>query len=227
MNMQSYVKSNTGLLIIAVSGALFCQPLYGQEVKPADPKSHERNGIPPRTGPTEYQAQAKAGAVTIAADFDGHSVPTPESVYSTEDFLMAEVAFYGAPGSRLAMSFQDFSLRINGSKKLLPAIGDEFVFRSLKDPEWIPPAPPEKSKTGINTGGGGQGDPPPVTPKMPIDVERRMEQKVLKAALPEGERALPAAGIVFFQYGGRIKGIHSIELVYNGSAGKATLPLQP
>ena len=54
-----------------------------------------------------------------------------------------------------------------------------------------------------------------------------MEQKVLQAALPEGERALPASGIIFFQYGGRIKGIRSLELVYTGAAGKATLPLQP
>ncbi len=226
--MQSYVNSKTSLIIIAILSALLCQPMFGQEAKPADPKSREMNGIPPRTAPTEYQAQTKAGAITIAADFDGHSVPTPESVFSTEDFIMCEVAFYGAPGTRLAMTFQDFSLRINGNKKLLPAIGDQFVFRSLKDPEWIPPTPPEKSKTGINAGGGGgQGDPPPVTPKMPIDVERRMEQKVLKAALPEGERALPAAGIVFFQYGGKVKGIRSIELVYTGPAGKATLPLQP
>ena len=221
--MQSYV-------LIAISGALLCQPLFGQEAKPAtDPKSREMNGIPPRTAPTEYQTQTKAGAITIAADFDGHSVPTPESVFSTEDFIMCEVAFYGAPGARLAMSFQDFSLRINGSKKLVPAIGDQFAFKSMKDPEWVPPAQAEKSKTGINTGGGGGGanDPPPVTPKMPIDVERRMEQKVLKAALPEGERALPASGIIFFQYGGRVKGIHSLELVYTGPAGKATLPLQP
>jgi hypothetical protein len=222
MNIQSYV-------LIAISSALLCQPLFGQEAKPAaDPKSREMNGIPARTAATEYQTQTKAGAITIAADFDGHSVPTPESVFSTEDFIMCEVAFYGAPGTRLAMSFQDFSLRINGSKKLVPAIGDQFVFKSLKDPEWVPPAPPEKSKTGINAGGGGgQGDPPPVTPKMPIDVERRMEQKVLKAALPEGERALPASGIIFFQYGGRVKGIRSLELVYAGSAGKATLSLQP
>lgn len=184
-------------------------------------------GIPARTAPTEYQAQARAGAITIAADFTGHSVATPDAVFSTEDFLAAEVAFYGPKDAHLALSFQDFSLRINGKKTAIPATGDQFVFHSLKDPSWEPPAPPEKSKTGINTGGGGANDPPPVAPKMPIGVERAMEQRVLKAALPEGDHPLPVGGLIFFQYGGRVKGIKSLELIYNGAAGKATLSLQP
>ncbi len=96
MNMQSYRYPRTNLFIIAISSALLCQPLVGQEAKSADPRSREMNGIPPRTAATEYQAQTKAGAITIAADFDGHSVPTPESVFSTEDFIMCEVAFYCA-----------------------------------------------------------------------------------------------------------------------------------
>ena len=228
MIMQSYLCFRTTLAALAVGAALLGQSAPGPDVKAADPKSREMNGIPARTAPTEYQGQIKVGAVTLAADFTGHSVPTPESIFTTEDFVMCEVAFYGAPGTKLAMSLQDFSLRINGSKKLVPAIGDQFAFKSMKDPEWIPPTPPEKSKSGgISTGGGGQNDPPPVTPKMPIDVERKMEQKVLKAALPEGERALPAAGLIFFQYGGKVKGIRSLELVYTGAAGKAALPLQP
>jgi hypothetical protein len=44
--------------------------------------------------------------------------------------------------------------------------------------------------------------------------------------LPEGDRALPAAGLIFFQYGGREKSIRSIELIYTGPAGKATVALQ-
>jgi hypothetical protein len=33
--------------------------------------------------------------------------------------------------------------------------------------------------------------------------------------------------VIFFQYRGQAKGIHSVELVYGGSAGTATLALQP
>ena len=54
-----------------------------------------------------------------------------------------------------------------------------------------------------------------------------MEQRVQKAALPEGDRALPVAGLIFFQYRGKTKDIKSIELIYAGPAGKATLKLTP
>jgi hypothetical protein len=104
------------------------------------------------------------------------------------------------------------------------------VLSSLKDPEWEPPVKPEK-KSSLNTGGegggGGQSNDPPPVPKMTFPERRAMEQKVQKATLPEGDRALPVAGLIFFQYGGRTKAIKSLELIYSGPAGKATLTLQP
>jgi hypothetical protein len=103
------------------------------------------------------------------------------------------------------------------------------VLSSLKDPEWVPPEKAEsKSKTGVSSGGqGGQGDPPPTTPKMPFELVRPMQQQVQKAALPEGDRPLPQAGLLFFEYRGNTKKIKSIELIYEGPAGKATLDLEP
>jgi len=50
---------------------------------------------------------------------------------------------------------------------------------------------------------------------------------VQKAAFPEGDRTVPVAGLLFFQYSGKAKSIRSVELIYNGPAGKATLELQP
>ena len=40
-----------------------------------------------------------------------------------------------------------------------------------------------------------------------------------------GERPLPQAGLLFFLYRGKSEGIKSLELIYNGAAGKATLDL--
>jgi hypothetical protein len=54
-----------------------------------------------------------------------------------------------------------------------------------------------------------------------------MAQRTQKAALPLGDRALPQAGLIFFQYRGKAKSIQSVELIYSGSAGKATLKLLP
>ena len=62
---------------------------------------------------------------------------------------------------------------------------------------------------------------------MPMELRRAMEQRVQKATMLEGDRALPQAGLLFFEYRGKTQGIRSLELIYNGSAGNASVALQP
>jgi hypothetical protein len=218
--------------VIVVLAALLCQAAPGQETENKEAQVREAKGIPPRATPGDYQSHAEAGAVTIAAEFMGHSVPTPQATFSTEDYVVVEVGFFGPPEARTKVSYEDFALRINGKKAPSPAQPYALVLSSLKDPEWAPPAPAEqKSKTSVGGGGGGggrgPGEPPPAPVHMPFELQRAMEQRVQKAAVPEGERALPVAGLIFFQYRGKAQGIHSIELMYTGPAGKATVALQP
>jgi hypothetical protein len=61
---------------------------------------------------------------------------------------------------------------------------------------------------------------------VPIELLRGWQQRVRKAALPEGDRALPQAGLIFFQYRGKVENIRSLELLYEGPAGNASLTLQ-
>ena len=190
-----------------------------------------RAQLPPRTTPADYQAQGKAGSVTIAAEFVQHSVPTPEATFTTEDYITVETALFGAAGQKLTLTPGDFSLRVNGKKQALPSQPYGLVFKSLKNPEWEmqqAAVVAQKSKTSVGGGGDQQSDgtkPPP--PKMPIEVQRAMEQKVQKASFPEGDRALPQAGFLYFEYRGNLKGVRALELIYSGPAGKATIPLQP
>jgi hypothetical protein len=107
------------------------------------------------------------------------------------------------------------------------------ILKSLKDPEWVPPdagEPKGKSKGGLTGGGGGDqgggGDPPPAPAKMPLELQRAMALKVQKSVLPEGDRAVPVAGLLFFPYRGKADSIRTMELIYAGPAGKATLTLQ-
>jgi hypothetical protein len=218
----------------AISIAALCLSAQGQTAPAAAPAKaapvNDSKGMPPRVTPAEYQAHAQAGTVTIAAEFTGHSVATPQGTLTNEEYLVVEVGFFGPPEARANLSIGDFSLRIGGKKSLLPGQPYGVVLSSLKDPEWEPPVKVEKKSsmsTGGDSGGQGQGNDPPPVPKMTFPERRAMEQKVQKATLPEGDRALPVAGLIFFQYGGRTKGIKSVELVYNGPAGKATLALQP
>jgi hypothetical protein len=213
-----------GVLIAAIG---IC--LQGQNTPTTDAQI-ESKGMPPRAAPADYQVQAQAGTVTVAAEFTGHSVPTLQGALSTEDYVVIETGFFGSPGARIKLSAGDFALRINGKKTPLPSQPYGLVVGSVKDPEFEPAGPSaSKSKTNLSSSGKGeQGDnTPPAPVPIPIGVQRAMAQRVQKAALPEGDRTLPVAGLIFFQYRGKTQGIHSIELIYAGPTGKVTLALQP
>ena len=185
-------------------------------------------GMPPRATPTDYPSQGRAGSLTIAAEFMGHSVPKPEGPLSTEDYVVIETGFFGPAGQRINLSVDDFSLRVNGKKTPLSSQPFGFVVRTVKDPEWVPPDQPKEkaSKGGLSTGGQDANAPPPIV-HVPIELQRAMAQYIQKSALPQGDRALPTAGLIYFEYRGKLKGIHSLELIYAGAAGKTTLALQP
>ena len=182
-----------------------------------------------RATPGDYQSQVKMGPITLAADFSAHSVTTADAVYSTEDYVVVDAGLFGPAGSHTIMNWKDFSLRINGKKNAIPAESVITVYRNLKDPEWEESVAIQvkesASKTSIGGGGGQQDSTPAAKPKIPIALERKMEQRTDKAALPEGDQPLPAGGLLFFSYRGRTKDIHSIELIYAGPAGKANLGL--
>lgn len=191
----------------------------------------EVQGLPARTSPADYQAHTQAGQVTIAAEFTGHGIPNAQEPLNSADYVAVEIALFGPADARLTIAAADFSLRINGKKAPLPSLPWGMAAKDIKDPDWVSEeaAAGPKSKGGISgSGGGGQeaGAPPPLPPKVPIELLRGWQQRTRKAALAEGDRALPQAGLVFFQYRGKTENIKSLELIYEGAAGKAALTLQ-
>lgn len=211
-----------------VLAATVCFFAYAQSAPPSAVQTGEKKGMPPRAAPTDYQAHVQVGQVTIAAEFLGHSIPRPEGPLATEDYVAIETGVFGPPKARLTLSLSDFSLRLNGKKSPLSSQPFVVVADSLKDPSWEPPDKPDaKSKSGISTGGQGNSNEPPPPVHVPFELRRAMAQYVEKASLPEGDRALPEAGLIFFQYRGKTSHLRSIELTYSGPAGKAKLDLQP
>jgi hypothetical protein len=211
------------LVIFIAAGGLWAQ---GQSTESKEAAANQVKGMPPRATPGDYQAQAKAGDVTVAAEFMGHSVPRLEGPLATEDYVVVETGLFGAPGARINLSIGDFSLRINGKKAQLPSQPYELVAKSVKDPQWSPPKPAgEKSKSSFGTG-GSQDEPPPMPARMPFEMRRALAQHLQRTSLPQGEHALPQAGLLYFAYRGKTENIRSIELVYSSAAGKATLTLQ-
>jgi hypothetical protein len=198
-----------------------------QDTAAKDAAASESKGLPPRATPADYQAHTQAGTLMLAAEFVGHSVPTPEATYSTEDFVVVDTGLFGPPDARAKLSIGDFSLRINGKKIASPSQPYGLSFSSLKDPQWEPPSKPKSEKPTLDAGGGQPDDSFKPTVRMPIELKRTMQQRVQRASMPEGDRTLPLAGLLFFEYRGKPESIRSLELIYNGPAGKATLALQP
>lgn len=204
-------------------GGALC--LWGQTA--ATPGS-DAQAWPPRAASSDYQAQGKAGSLSIGAEFKGHAVPLETGTLKSEEYVVVEVGLYDESG-RVKVATTDFSLRVNGKKEPLPSQPYGLVVKNVKDPEWEPPASSKnKPKTSMGgSGGGGQGDPEPAPPKMPFELVRAMQLRVQKASLPQGERATPVAGFLYFQYRGKAEGIRSLELIYEGSAGQATITMEP
>jgi hypothetical protein len=217
------------VLSASILMAAFCLCGRGQNTETKQVNPTEMKGMPPRASAADYSAQAQAGKVTIGADFTGHSVPKPEGPLTTEDYVVVEIGLFGAPDQRIQLALGDFSLRINGKKSPFPRQPFGLVAGSLKDPQWSPPEEAEakpKSKTGLSA--NGQSDSSmPVVVHVPIELRHAMARYVQGASLHEGDRSLPEAGLIFFQYRGNTSKIHSLELLYSGSAGNATLTLQP
>ena len=212
-----------GLLLAAFSA-------LSQGPSSKEAESAVAQGTGARAAPTDYQAHAQAGTVTIAADYIGHFVPTPEKNLTTDDYVTVEAGIFGPAEARLTLSPGDFSLRINGKKTPLPAQSSTLVAHTVKDPDWVPPGSEddkkEKNQAGIHSG-TKQDEAPLSKPHPPPEMVHAMALQVQRAAMPEGDRALPQAGLLYFEYHGKDKSVHSAELIYNGPAGQATLELQP
>jgi hypothetical protein len=235
--MRFFPVLKTGIL-----AGLLCLCLPGQTapgtVAPSKDLPFDAKGLPPRPTAADYPDQIDVGKVMLAAEFQGHAIPTLQGNLTTEDYVTIEAAFFGSPGARAKLSLADFALRING-KKTVPGLPYGAVLWNVKDPEWVPAEPvvskehpnlvatPEERAAEKPSSGGlnaGEKEPTPFV-HVPIEVLRARQQRVQKSALPEGDRALPVAGLLFFYYPGKVDKIRTLELVYTGAAGKAELTL--
>lgn len=199
-------------------------------------------GTTPKTKAADYPVRVQMDQVTLAAEYLVHSLPTPKGTLVATDYLVVEVAFYGPSFSRLKMSPDNFKLRINGKGDPLPSDAPGIVSRSIRFPGEKPHLETQGSVTmGDGTVSVGPRAPPSQFPgdgneRLPagsppsiktVEEENNIEYRVQNATLPEGEHSLPRSGLLYFYYRGKIKNIHSLDLQYEGTMGKATLKLLP
>jgi hypothetical protein len=197
-------------------------------------------GTQPKPQAADYPVHVQMDAVTVAAEYLVRSLPTSKGTLVANDYLVVEVAFLGPPMGRLRMSPDNFTLRVNGHGTPLTAQLPGMVAGSIKFPNsngsrgltgsasaggvTIGPRPPQSRFPG-----DGNDRPPVNQPVTTIQKEQEdsIDARVLSASLPEGEKTMPCAGLIYFPYRGRTKNIHSLQLFYDGAMGKSTLKLMP
>jgi len=203
---------------------------------------------PPKQNPADYPSHANLErGFEIAAEYLVHAIPTAQGSLFTDDYLVVETAFFGLFKDTLTISAEQFALRINGQRVPLMAQAPGMVAASMKYPDWT-----QRPRTVGSVGMGGPavifgqprpverfpGDPSartgPTAPRAPEPADPSgqekeapmpIEEQIRLAALPEGVQVPPTAGLLFFPFKGKTKSIRSIELLYDGPAGKVTLKL--
>lgn len=195
-------------------------------------------GTTTREKPEAYPSQAVATPFKLAAEFFGHSMPSPQGVIFLQDYLVVEVAAYPPGFQPISIRASRFSLRLNGKKSVLVTQSPGMVAASVKYPDWT-----QRPRV-VGTGGLGDGtitvgeptnpgrfpgDPnrtgarlPAPVPRVPDQtnsgVERQPEMQIEEVcerlSLPEDVMKGPRSGYLFFPYSGKLKSLHSIELLY-------------
>jgi hypothetical protein len=193
-------------------------------------------GTLPKAHPEDYPVHARAGSAVIAAEYMAHSFSGAGQMYLVKDYVVVEAAVFPAPGQPVKLDASRFHLRLNGKREPLGSVPATMVAVSLQHPEWTPGRTLEMDaglgNAGVRAGGPPVNDHPfpgapephrlPTPPRAPKDDRTGLErpepvspsQLVLETALPEGERAKPAAGFVYFPYKGKLSSVKTLSLVY-------------
>lgn len=194
----------------------------------------------------DYPAKLVAGPVTFGIENLGPGVPSPSgSIYLDQHIAIEVSAYSNGKAKRVALNSGHFTLRINGAKTLIPADTPGAVAASVKYPDWVSRGRLEGT-AGVGDAGVIFGRPRSVerfpgdprtqqqdggvnrVPRVESPVgqqapEMSTDEIIQRAALPEGDVALPASGCLFFPFHGKMKKIKKLELVYDGPLGRGSV----
>ena len=213
-------------------------PLLLLALAPALPAQY---GTTPKPSAQDYPAHTTIEKLSLGAEYLVHSFSSGRDMFIAKDYLVVEVALFPPAGQALVADPSHFSLRVNNRKQALAPESPEIVASTLKYPDqrfgphsvaqvgpviFGQPQPTERfpgdpnARTGPprpvpDDNLGGLDKQPPVT----------ATELAVQAALPAGEHHGPTSGYLYFPYRGKVGHIRSLELVFAGPAGGATLQL--
>lgn len=194
---------------------------------------------------------------TLAADYLGHSAPTGRGVLFAPNHIVLEVAVFGT--EPIVVRHAHFQLQLTGKvapKNPIATDPSSYVAATMREGSIHSANAPNLEATGSLGNAGvilgrrrpstgspdldstrqGRGPAPPVvgapghdrsgnSAEAPIDPV----EALAKVELEPGERKMPARGLLFFPYAGKLKPLRTITLLYQPDPNKAAvaLPLLP
>jgi hypothetical protein len=204
-----------------------------------------RGGTEPRARAEDYPASGRLPGLSIGAEYLVRTVPAAKGSHLAGNYLVVEVAYF--PEKQAEVQSGHFRLVVNGAKRGLYPQTPGMVAAGLKYDDW-------ENRRGIqvgagagNTGiviGGPRRDPRfpddptarrlPAPPRAPDETGRpergepgmTAAEAVTAAALEEGMASAPRSGAVYFAFKDSARKIRTLDLVYEGPAGKLVLKLQ-
>src|SRR5580698_5322493 len=106
MRLSRLLRNSVWAMALALSAQAPQPP--AKDAPAADAKATEAKGMAPRGTPANYQAQVQVGKLTIGAEFMRHGIPTASNQLNSDDYVVVEAGFFGAPGAKATLSVNDF-----------------------------------------------------------------------------------------------------------------------
>ena len=167
-----------------------------------------------RVKASEYPAHAAIPGLEIGAEYLVHSIPGDNGYYYADNYLVVDVGVFPFSGEAIRIESRKFALRINQGKSVYAADSPGTVAASIT-PRMAGTFPGQEQQQQPDANSTDQRPP------------KTIQQTVALAALPEGPTEKPVKGCLFFRFGGSMKKIRSLELIYVPGEGKplVTIPL--
>ena len=173
-----------------------------------------------KNAPSDYPAQGCVADFKLGAEYMVSSFSAQEESFTVDHYLIVEIGIF--PQGEAKIDLRRFTLRINGKTSLMTQTPG-MVAASVKYPDWT-------SKPEMTAAAGPVlvGRPPGVERfpgdrrnqrGIPGQVIETQEPKVdhagliETAALSEGKRSKPIAGLLYFPYDKKLKTIRTVDLL--------------
>jgi len=190
------------------SGARSCGPRLPRQVKTTSSiaiafLAFTAYAAVPRSAASDYPAHGETKTAAIGAEFLVHSVPTEQNMLDADQYLVVEVGVFPKNKQDVALALINFHLRING-KDAVEADAPGIVAGTMKSWNWQGPPPqsplPRSAPSDNSAVTGG--------------MQLTLDQLVAGASLPEATVNKPVGGCMYFPWEGKIKKIHTLELIW-------------